>query len=237
MKLWENFLGSNLREQLNKVLHTEELAYPLRLLYVKIKNFELKELVGIELHYWQMIQIHELLNHFYLLPDFYDDVLWYQFIAAYLLLPKMEELIAINSLAWNTAVQVKNKKIIEEAVNISLNLFSSPILVNKTAEQSSEEPVNSILKDEIRAVLSRKELSYSIGLLEINLRDLRVKLQYWDIMEIHEALKHAYVLPAEYSQNFWYRCIAAYIVINNIGVEKILDMKENDWSDENKNLK
>jgi hypothetical protein len=159
MKLWENFSGSNLREQLNKVLHTEELAYPLRLLYVKIKNFELKELVGIELHCWQMIQIHELLNHFHLLPDFYDDVLWYQFISAYLLLPKMEELIAINSLAWNTAVQVKNKKIIEEAVNISLNLFRSPILVNKTAEQSSEEPINSILKDEIRAVLSRKELS------------------------------------------------------------------------------
>jgi hypothetical protein len=91
----------------------------------------------------------------------------------------------------------------------------------------------------MRFVLYLVEKSYpnSISLLEINLRDLRMKFKYWDIMEIHETLKHAYVLPAEYSQNFWYRCIAAYIVINNIGVEKILDMKENDWSDENKNLK
>ena len=231
MKLWENFSGSDLREQLNKVLHAEELVYPLRLVDVKLRHFEFKEL-GTQLHYWQMIQIHELLNHFYLLPDRYDHVLWYQYLAAYLLLPKMEELIEINRLSWNAEVKLENRKVIEEAIKMSLNLLSSPTLVNKIVEQTSEESIVSTLKDEIRAALSRKELSYPISLLEINLRDLRTKLQYWAIMEIHEILKHAYVLPAEYSQNFWYRSIASYIVINHIGVEKVLDINKNDWSDE-----
>jgi len=231
MKLWENFSGSDLREQLNKVLHAEELVYPLRLVDVKLRHFEFKEL-GTQLHYWQMIQIHELLNHFYLLPDRYDHVLWYQYIAAYLLLPKMEELIEINRLPWNTEVKVENRMVIEEAVKMSLNLLSSPTLINKIVKQSSEESINSTLKDEISAALSRRELFYPISFLEINLRDLRTKLQYWAIMEIHEILKHTYVLPAEYSQNFWYRCIAAYIVINHIGLDKILDINKNDWSDE-----
>ena len=179
-----------------------------------------------------MIQIHELLNHFYLLPDRYDHVLWYQYIAAYLLLPKMGELIEINRLPWNTKVKVENRMVIEEAIKMSLNLLSSPTLINKIVKQSSEESINSTLKDEISAALSRRELFYPISFLEINLRDLRTKLQYWAIMEIHEILKHAYVLPAEYSQNFWYRCIAAYIVINHIGLDKILDINKNDWSDE-----
>jgi len=232
MTHWEHFSGSNLREQLNKALHAEELWYPLRLVDVKLRNLEFKEL-GVQLHYWQMIQIHELLNHFYLLPDRYDHVLWYQYIAAYLLLPKMEQLIEINRLtAWNIELKVENRMLIEEAIKMSLNLLSSPTLVNKIVEQSSEESTVSKLKDEINAALSRKELSYPISLLEINLRDLRIKLQYWAIMEIHEILKHSYVLPAEYSQNFWYRYIAAYIVINHIGVEKVLDINKNDWSDE-----
>jgi len=231
MKLWENFSDSNLRELLNKALHAEELVYPLRLVDVKLRNLELKEL-GTQLHYWQMIQIHELLNHFYLLPDRYDHVLWYQHLAAYLLLPKMGELIEINRLPWNTKVKVENRMVIEEAIKMSLNLLSSPTLINKIVKQSLEESINSTLKDEISAALSRRELFYPISFLEINLRDLRTKLQYWAIMEIHEILKHAYVLPTEYSQNFWYRYIAAYIVINHIGVEKLLDINKNDWSDE-----
>ena len=231
MKLWENFSDSNLRELLNKALHAEELVYPLRLVDVKLRNLELKEL-GTQLHYWQMIQIHELLNHFYLLPDRYDHVLWYQHLAAYLLLPKMGELIEINRLPWNTEVKVENRMLIEEAIKMSLNLLSSPTLINKIVKQSLEESINSTLKDEISAALSRRELFYPISFLEINLRDLRTKLQYWAIMEIHEILKHAYVLPTEYSQNFWYRYIAAYIVINHIGVEKLLDINKNDWSDE-----
>jgi hypothetical protein len=231
MKLWENFSGSNLRELLNKALHAEELVYPLRLVDVKLRNLELKDL-GTQLHYWQMIQIHELLNHFYLLPDRYDHVLWYQYLAAYLLLPKMEELIEINRLPWNTEVKVENRMLIEEAIKMSLNLLSSPILVNKIVEQSSEESIVSTLKDEINAALSRKELSYPINLLEVNLRGLRTKVQYWALMEIHEILKHARVLPANYSQNLWYRYVAAYIIINHIGVEKVLDINKNDWSDE-----
>ena len=231
MTCWKNFSGINLREQINKALHAEELAYPLRLVDVKLRNFELEEL-GVQLHYWQIIQIHELLNHFYLLPDRYDHTLWYRYLAACLLLPKMENLIDINRLPWSTEVKVQNRMAIEEAIKMSLNLLNSPTLVNKIVEQSSEGALDSTLKYEICAAFSRKELSYPINLLEINLRDLRTKLQYWAIMEIHEILKHAYVLPAEYSQNFWYRCIAAYIVTNHIGVEKILDINKNDWSDE-----
>jgi len=178
-----------------------------------------------------MIQIHELLNHFYLLPDRYDHVLWYQYIASYLLLPKMGELIEINRLPWSTEVKVQNRMVIEEAIKISLNLLNSPTLVNKIVEQNSEGSLDSILKYEICAAFSRKELSYPINLLEINLRDLRKKLQYWAIMEIHEILKHAYVLPAEYSYNLWYRYVAVYIIINHIGIEKLVDLNKDGWSD------
>ena len=42
MKHWENFLNFNLKEQLEKAIHIEELVYPINLLDVSLRNFQLK---------------------------------------------------------------------------------------------------------------------------------------------------------------------------------------------------
>jgi hypothetical protein len=110
MSHWENFLNFNLKEQLEKAIHTEELGYPLNLLDVNLRNFQLKKLgTGIKLHYWEMIQIHEMLNDLQVLPEGYDDTIWYQYLSAYLILPKMEQLIEINHSSWNAKIAEKMK--------------------------------------------------------------------------------------------------------------------------------
>jgi len=230
MKLWENFLNYNLKEQLEKAVRTEELVYPLKLVDVSLRTFKLKYL-DIELHYWEMIQIHELLNNFQVLPETYDDTIWYQYLSAYLLLPKMEQLVEINGSVWNDKVEKENTSIIEEAVRIARRLLKSPTLKNKIAEQISGKFDGSLLKDEINATLSRKELTYPLNLLEINLRKLETQIQYWNIREIHETLKYEGILPAEYNYNLWYKYIAAYILIKYVNVNNLVDLNKNGWSD------
>jgi len=175
-----------------------------------------------------VIQIHELLLDHQVLPSSYDDVIWYQYISAYLLLPKIEELKEINSLTWNDIIDDKNIMVTEEAVSESIDLIRASTLKNKLAGQES---INPYLKDDIYNAFSKKELLYPINLLEIKLRRLEKEIHYWTIRVIHDTLKYAGVLPAEYSHNFWYRCIAAYIIINHIGIEKLVDLNKDGWSD------
>lgn len=223
MKHGNDFLDTDLKERLEKAIHTEELAYPIKLLDIILRGFQLKDL-GAELHYWQMIQIHELLNDNHVLPENYDDTIWYQYLSAYLLLPKMEQFIENNRWKWNTTMEVKNRMDIKEAVGISLSKLNATTMVNKIADQNLGEDFDSLLKDEIHAALSRRELSYPINLLEVNLRRLETNAQYWTIREIHEILKYEGVLPAEYSYNIWYKYIAAYIIIYHVGIDKLIGL-------------
>jgi hypothetical protein len=48
---------------------------------------------------------------------------------------------------------------------------------------------------------------------------------------MHENLKYSGVLPVEYSQNFWYKCLAAYIIIDHLDVKALIDLNKNGWSD------
>jgi hypothetical protein len=224
----ENFWGTNIKEKLEEVIRTEELSYPLRLLDVKLRSLDFDK-KSIQPHYWQVIQIHELLLDHQVLPSSYDDVIWYQYLSAYLLLPKIEELKGINSLTWNDIIDDKNIMIIEEAVSESLDLLRASTLKNKLAGQES---INPYLKDDIYNAFSKKELLYPINLLEIKLRRLEKEIHYWTIRVIHDTLKYAGVLPAEYSHNFWYRCIAAYILINYEDTKEVLDLNKKGWSNE-----
>ncbi len=227
----ENFFGTNLKERLEEVIRTEELSYPLSLLDVKLRSFDFEN-KHTQPHYWQVIQIHELLLDYQVLPSSYDDVIWYQYISAYLLLPKIEELAEINSLTWNNIIDNKNIMIIEEAVSKSLDLLRAPILKNKLSGQESVESSGSYLKDDIYDAFSKKELSYPIKLLEIKLRRLEKEVHYWTVRAIHDTLKYTGVLPAEYSHNFWYKCIAAYIIINYEDTKEVLDINKKGWSNE-----
>jgi len=83
MEHGENFSGANLKEQIEKAIYTEELAYPIRLVDFSLRNFNFKHL-GAKLHYWNIIQIHELLDDFKVFPEKLDDNIWYQYISAYL---------------------------------------------------------------------------------------------------------------------------------------------------------
>jgi hypothetical protein len=87
------------------------------------------------------------------------------------------------------------------------------------------------LKRDIHDILSRKELTYPIKLLEVSLRNLEIEIQYWTIREMHENMKYSGVLPIEYNQNFWHKCLAAYIIIKHVDVEKLIDLYKNGWSD------
>jgi len=232
MKHWENFLNFNLKEQLEKAIHTEELVYPINLLDVNLRNFQLKKLgTGLKLHYWEMIQIHEMLNDLQVLPEGYDDTIWYQYLSAYLILPKMEQLIEINHSSWNAKIAEKNEILIEEAVRMSLNMLKLPKLKNKILEQMSSGSHDSSLKRDVYDILSRKELTYPIKLLEVSLRNLEIEIQYWTVREMHENMKYLGVLPIEYSQNFWYRSIAAYVIINHVDVKELIDLNKNGWSE------
>jgi len=87
---------------------------------------------------------------------------------------------------------------------------------------------NSPFKEQFNTVLSRKELSYSVNLLEIGLRKMGIKIQYLTIMQMHEFLKYACILPAEYDYNLWYRCIAAYIIASYVDVDKLIELNKMD---------
>jgi hypothetical protein len=230
MKNWRDFLNYNIKEQLEKAVRTEELTYPLKLIDVSLRTLK-PEYIDSAPHYWEIIQIHELLKDYQLLPESYDDTMWYQYISAYLILPRMEELVEINRSAWNDEVEEKNVELIKDAVKTARRLLKSLTLKNKVAEQTSREFGDSLLKNEIHTVLSRRELTYPLNLLEINLRKLETKVQYWTIREIHEILNYEGVLPAEYNYNLWYRYIAAYILIHQIGINKLVDLNRNGWSD------
>jgi len=232
MKHWEDFLNFNLKEQLEKAIQTEELVYPLNLLDVNLRNFQLKRLgIGLKLHYWEMIQIHEMLNDLQVLPEIYDDTIWYQYLSAYLILPKMEQLIEVNHSSWNAKIAKKNEILIEEAVRVSLNTLRLPKLKNKILEHMSVGAQDSPLKRDVYDILGRKELTYPINLLEVSLRNLEIKIQYWTVREMHENMKYSGVLPIEYSQNFWYKCLAAYIIINHVDLKDLIDLNKNGWSD------
>jgi len=224
----ENLWGTNIKDKLEEVIRTEELSYPLRLLDFKLRSFDFEK-KHTQPQYWQVIQIHELLLDHQVLPSSYDDVIWYQYLSAYLLLPKAEELTEINSLTWNDIIDDKNTMLIEESVSESLDLLRAPILKNKLSGQESIDPY---LKDDIYNAFSKKELSYPINLLEIKLRRLEKEVHYWTVRAIHDTLKYAGVLPTEYSHNFWYRCIAAYILTNYEETKEVLDLNKKGWSNE-----
>jgi len=224
----ENFSGANLKEQIEKAIYTEELAYPIRLVDFSLRNFNFKHL-GAKLHYWNIIQIYELLDDFKVFPEKLDDNMWYQYISAYLILPKMKELIDINSFSWNEAVESYNNRTIKEAVRISLNLLKSSTLSNKVVERRSTASNDSLLLGRINALLSKKELSYPLNLLEIKLRNMEVKVHYSNIIPMHWFLKYAGILPDEYDYNIWYRCVASYIIASYVNVEKLIELNKYGW--------
>jgi len=226
----ENFSDTNLREQVEKVLNTEELAYPVRLVDFMLKNFDFKGL-GAKLHYWDLIQIYELLDNSRVFPEKLNDNIWYQYISAYLILPKMEELININRFAWNSAVERCNNWTIKEAVRASLELIKSPTLSNKVVESASMGSTDSLTLNRINTVLSKKELSYPLSFLEINLRNLEIKIHYSYIASMHTFLKSSGILPDEYNYNTWYRCIAAYIIAVYVNIDKLIELNKNGWTE------
>jgi hypothetical protein len=230
MRNRENFSGSNLGEQLSKMLQSEELAYPLRLVDLRLRSFDFRHL-GTKLHYWDIIQIHELLDDSNVLPKYFDDNTWYQYISAYLILPKMEQLIEINRFVWDVKIEFVNDVIIKEAIKDSLEMLVSRTLINKVKKPTTSEPSNSPFEDQFNTVLSRKELSYSVNLLEIGLRKLRIKVQYSNIMKMHEFLKYGSILADEYDYNLWYRYIAAYIIATYLDVNKLIELNTSPWSD------
>jgi len=232
MERKENFSGTNLREQIEKAIHTEELAYPIRLVDFNLRNFNFKNL-GVKLHYWNIIQIHELLDDSKVFPERIDDNIWYQYISAYLILPKTERLIEINRSAWNTTeefeTEFENEVIIKEAVWKSLKTLGSRPLINKAAKPNQTESSNSFLINLFNTVLSRKDLSYPVNLLEIGLRKLEIKIHYSHIIAMNEFLKYSGILPAEYNYNIWYRYISAYIIANYVNVDKLIELNKNGW--------
>jgi len=230
MEYGENFSGTNLREQIEKLINTEELAYPVRLVDFRIRNFDFKHL-GAKMHYWNIIQIHELLDDSKLFPEKLEDNMWYQYISAYLILPKMEELIEINRSVWDVEVEFENDMIIKEAVRTSLRMLDSQTLINKVEKPATSQSSNSPFKELFNTVLSRKELSYSVNLLEIGLRKMGIKIQYLTIMQMHEFLKCSCILPAEYDYNLWYRYIAAYIIATYLDVDKLIELNQKGWND------
>ncbi len=230
MKQQENFSGANLREQVEKVLNTEALAYPVKLVDFRLRNFKFNRL-GAKLHYWNVIQIDELLNDSKVFPEKLDDNIWYQYISAYLILPKMEELIKINSSAWNSAVERYNDWAIKQAVRISFESLKSPTLSNKVVERTSTESSDSLILGRIKTILSKKELSYPLSLLEIKLRNMELKIHYSNIVSMHSFLKYAGILPAEYDYNLWYRYVAAYIIASYVNVEKLIELNKNGWTE------
>ena len=139
MEYGENFSGTNLREQIEKMINTEELAYPVRLVDFRIRNFDFKHL-GAKMHYWNIIQIHELLDDSKIFPEKLEDNMWYQYISAYLILPKMEELIEINRSVWDVEVEFENDMIIKEAVRTSLRMLDSQTLINKVENLPQVNP-------------------------------------------------------------------------------------------------
>ncbi len=230
MKLLGNLSDANLKEQVEKVLNTEELVYPLRLVDFMLKNFDFKRLSP-KLHYWSVIQIHELLDDSKVFPEQLDDNTWYQYISAYLILPKMEDFININRFAWNSAVERYNNWTIKEAVRASLELLKSPILNNKVVESTSTGLTDSLILNRINTVLSTKELSYPLSFLEINLRKLELGIHYSHILSMHTFLKSSGILPAEYNYNTWYRCVAAYIIAVYVNIGKLIEINKNGWTE------
>ncbi len=226
----ENFSGTNLREQVEKVLNTEVLAYPVKLVDFCLRNFKFNHL-GAKLHYWTVIQIHELLDDSKVFPEKLDDNIWYQYISAYLILPKMEQLIEINSFAWDSAVERYNKWTIKEAVRASLELLKSPTLSNKVVESTSMGLTDSLTLNRINTVLSKKELSYPLNFLEVNLRNLEIKIHYSHIIQMHTFLKSSGILPDEYNYNTWYRCVAAYIIAVYVDIDKLIELNKNGWTE------
>ncbi len=226
----ENFSGTNLREQIEKVLNTEALAYPVRLVDFMLKNFDFRRL-GSKLHYWNAIQIHELLDDSKVFPEKLDDNTWYQYISAYLILPKMEELIQINSSEWNDSVEYYNSRIIVRAVNMSISSLNASSLSRKVLKQTSTSTTDLLMLNRINTVLSKKELSYPLSLLEIKLRDMEIKIHYSNIIPMHTFLKYVDILPAEYDYNIWYRCIAAYIIASYLDIEKLMELNKNGWNE------
>jgi hypothetical protein len=234
MENTENFSGTNLREQIEKAIHTEELAYPIRLVDFNLRNFNFKNL-GVKPHYWNIIQIHELLDDSKVFPEKLDDNIWYQYISTYLILPKTEQLIETNRSAWNSTeefeTEFENEVIIKEAVWKSLKTLGSRPLSNKVAKSNQTESSDSFLINRFKTVLSRKELSYPVNLLEISLRKLEIKIHYPNIISMHEFLKYAGILPAEYNYNLWYRCIAAYIIASYVDVDKLIELNKYGWTE------
>jgi len=227
----ENFSGLNLREQIEKVLNTKELVYPVKLIDFSLKNFDFKRL-GTKLHYWNAIQIHELLDASKVFEERVDDNKWYQYISAYLILPKMKELIEVNRLAWNNAVERYNDKTIEMAVRTSLSLLDASSLSNKKVlERTPLNLTDSLTLNRINTVLSKKELSYPLDLLEIHLRNMGIKIHYPYIISMHKFLKYTGILPDEYDYNIWYRCIAAYIIASYVDVDKLIEFNKYGWTE------
>jgi hypothetical protein len=230
MKLWENFSDSNLGEQIEKVLNNDELVYSVRLVDFSLRDFDFKRL-GVKLHYWNIIQIHESLDDSKVFPEKLDDNIWYQYISAYLILPKIKELIEINSFAWNETVKSYNNMTIKEAIGISLSMLTSPTLSNKVVEHTSMESTDSLIVDWIKTVLSKRELSYPLSLLEINLRNIEIKVHYPNIVSMHNFLKRTGILPDEYNYSIWYKCVAAYIIACYVDVEKLAELNKYGWTE------
>jgi len=227
----ENFSGTNLREQIEKVLNTKELVYPVKLVDFSLRNFNFKRL-GTKLHYWNAIQIHDLLDDSNVFPEKLDDNIWYQYISAYLILPKMKELIEVNRLAWNNAVERYNDKTIEMAVRTSFSLLDASSLSNKKVlERTPLNLTDSSTLNRINTVLSKKELSYPLDLLEIHLRNMKIKIHYPYIISMHKFLKRTGILTDEYDYNIWYRCIAAYIIAVYVDVGKLMELNKNGWTE------
>jgi hypothetical protein len=227
----KNFLVPNLREQIEKVLNTKELVYPVKLVDFSLRNFDFERL-GAKLHYWNAIQIHELLDDSNVFPEKLDDNIWYQYISAYLILPKMKELIEINSFAWNESVEHYNYRTIKGAVRTSLSLLDASSLSNKKiVEQTSLNLTDSLTLDRIKTALSKKELSYSLDLLEIHLRNMEIRIHYSNIIPMHAFLKYTGILPAEYDYNLWYRCVTAYIIATYVDIEKLMELNKNGWTE------
>jgi hypothetical protein len=231
MTYGENFSGLNLREQIEKVLNTKELVYPVKLVDFSLRNFDFKSL-GAKLHYWDIIQIHELLDDSNVFPEKLDDNIWYQYVSAYLILPKMKELTEINSFAWNISVEHYNERTIKMAVRTSLSLLNALSLSNKkVVERTSLNLTDSLTLDRINIVLSKKELSYPLDLLEIHLRNMAIKIHYSYIISMHKFLKYVGILSDEYDYNIWYRCIAAYIMAIYVDFEKLMELNKNGWTE------
>ena len=144
----------------------------------------------------------------------------------------MKELIDINRFAWNITVERYNDKTIEMAVGTSLSLLDASSLSNKKVlERTPLNLTDSLTLNRINTVLSKKELSYPLDLLEIHLRNMRIKIHYPYIISMHKFLKYTGILPDEYDYNIWYRCIAAYIIATYVDIEKLVELNKCGWTE------